>query len=100
MNKKYVVIEIRRDMKELATARRYFDSYDDAFLYKRQLEDKERFGIIKSVFPYFKTEEEEEVKLKKYEKLIYFALSLGAVIGFVSIMAFTWACIRILWKLV
>ena len=99
MNKKYVVIEIRRDMKALATARRYFDSYDDAFFYKRQLEDKERFGIIKSVFPYFKTEE-EEVKHKKYEKLIYFALSLGAVIGFVSIMAFTWACIRILWKLV
>lgn len=95
MNKKYVVIEIRRDMKALATARRYFDSYDDAFFYKRQLEDKERFGIIEPVFPYFKTEEKEE-KPKKYEKLIF----SGAVIGFISITALIWACIRILWKLI
>ena len=59
------------------------------------LEDKERFGIIEPVFPYFKTEEKEE-KPKKYEKLIF----SGAVIGFISITALIWACIRILWKLV
>lgn len=99
MNRKFVVIEMNRDMSKIARARHYFDSHDDALIYKMQVEDKERFAIIEVVTPYFKPREDEE-EPEKYEKLIYFALSLGAVIGFISIIALTWTCIRLLWSLV
>lgn len=107
MEQKYVVIEFRGDNGgKYEIARYYFDNYADAISFRDIIADKKN-GRLAAIAPFFisnKKGKKKDVKKgevpKKYEKLIYFALSLGAIIGFISIMAFTWACIRILWRLV